>query len=218
MRARLTRAPAGPGDVTLASSCAELGRRGHVLSLTIHPKSTAGLEVTARLQREVRCLVAGTQTEVFLLPCKYSALRYGTRSVVVEGCGYNFCCFVSRCSHMGMQQEKFTYDPTRPAEQFLNFVRLTFANSLKKAGRVTSEHFHFSDIAYTGDDIHDIMTKIEQERFILPKDAFLRLNRRQMVAAAPSVVAPAPAEKRKIGDVDPARGKGRPRGRPRKYV
>ena len=120
---------------------------------------------------------------------------------------------------MGMQQEKFTYDPTRPAEQFLNFVRLTFANSLKKAGRVTSEHFHFSDIAYTGDDIHDIMTKIEQERFILSKDAFLRLNRRQMVAAAPSVVAPAPAEKRKIGDVDPAsRGKGRPRGRPRKYV
>ena len=87
MRVRLTRAPAGPGDVTLASSCAELGRRGHVLSLTIHPKSTAGLEVTARLQREVRCLVAGTQTEVFLLPCKYSALRYDTISVLVERCG-----------------------------------------------------------------------------------------------------------------------------------
>ena len=49
--------------------------KGHVISLTIFMKSTAGMDVTTRLQREARFLVAGTQEEMFLLPCKYNALR-----------------------------------------------------------------------------------------------------------------------------------------------
>ena len=54
--------------------------KGHVISLTIYLKSTAGMEVTTRLQREVRFLVAGTSQEMFLLPCKYTALRLGLPS------------------------------------------------------------------------------------------------------------------------------------------
>ena len=50
--------------------------KGHVISLTIFMKSTAGLEVTTRLQREARFLVVGTEEEIFLLPCKFTALRY----------------------------------------------------------------------------------------------------------------------------------------------
>ena len=62
-----------PGD--LSKPAVYYQAKGHVISLTIYPKSTAGMEVTTRLQREVRFLVAGTTEEMFLLPCKYTALR-----------------------------------------------------------------------------------------------------------------------------------------------
>ena len=164
-------------------------KHGHVISLTIFPKTTDGMEVTVRLQKEVRLLVMGTQEELFLQPCKYSALR---------------------CAHTTLQQEKFTYDPTRPGEQFLNFVRLTFANALKKAGVVTKPAFHFSDIKYRGEDIHTIMNRIESERFLLPKNDFLRLNRQQMtISPAPNVQTPNSGQKRKeVSREGKSRGRG----------
>ena len=173
-------------------------KNGHVISLTIFPKTTAGMEVTVRLQKEVRLLVMGTQEELFLQPCKYPALR---------------------CAHTTLQQEKFTYDPTRPGEQFLNFVRLTFANALKKAGVVTKPAFHFSDIKYRGEDIHTIMNRIESERFLLPKKDFLRLNRQQMTVspAAPKVQTPNSGHKRKEMSGE-GKSRGRVRGRPRKII
>ena len=172
-------------------------KNGHVISLTIFPKTTAGMEVTVRLQKEVRLLVMGTQEELFLQPCKYTALR---------------------CAHTMLQQEKFTYDPTRPGEQFLNFVRLTFANALKKAGVVTKPAFHFSDIKYRGEDIHTIMNRIESERFLLPKKDFLRLNRQQMtVSPAPKVQTPNSGQKRKEISGE-GKSRGRARGRPRKII
>ena len=177
------------GDITRPSVYCY--KYGHVISLTIFPKTTAGMEVTVRLQKEVRLLVMGSQDELFLQPCKYTALR---------------------CAHTTLQQEKFTYDPTRPSEQFLNFVRLTFANSLKKAGVVTKPNFHFSDIIYKGDDIHTIMSQIEAERFLLPKNDFLKLNRRQMmISSSTKIQTPTPksCKKRKVSGQESQQGRGR---------
>jgi len=185
--------------------------KGFVFSLTIFQKNTTGLDVTSKLQREVRFLVAGTPEELFMLPCKYTAIR---------------------CTHMGMEQNKFTYDPTRPDEQFLTYLKLTFANALKKAGLVDNPDFHFTHLNYNGDGIHQLMDQVESERFIVPKEAFMRLNRRNI--AAPTVGSPMfvpsadspqalTAVKRKLPGsanetpekVQPARGRGRGRGRGR---
>ena len=167
--------------------------KGHVISLTIFPKTTTGMEVTERLQKEVRFLVLGTKEEMFLVPCRYSALR---------------------CSHVGMLQEKFTYDPTRPAEQLLNFVRLTFTNALKKAGLVDKQSFHFTDLVYKGDDIHEIMTKIEKERFLIPKPAFMKLNRSHVnfpISITPPATSGVGQKRTSQGTNKSSRGRGRPR-------
>jgi len=160
----------------------------HVISLTIFPKASSTImDITTKLQHEVRLLVAGTQLEIFLLPCKYTAIR---------------------CTHMGMEQSKFTYDPEKPSEQFLNYLRLTYTNSLKKAGLVESE-FHFTSLAYNGPDIHRLMSLAEQERFVLPKEDFMRLNRRQV---ASSLMSPQLASAGGPGvPSPPVRSRGRPR-------
>ena len=85
VKARFLRQTDNQLDLTLANITKYAGdtskpavyyqAKGHVISLTIYLKSTAGMEVTTRLQREVRFLVAGTTEEMFLLPCKYTALR-----------------------------------------------------------------------------------------------------------------------------------------------
>ena len=90
VKARFLRETDSPLDLTLANlkkypgdtskPAVHYQARGHVISLTIYLKSTAGMEVTTRLQREVRFLVAGTSQEMFLLPCKYTALRLGLTS------------------------------------------------------------------------------------------------------------------------------------------
>ena len=163
----------------------------HVISLTIFPKASSTImDITTKLQHEVRLLVAGTMLEIFLLPCKYTALR---------------------CTHMGMEQSKFTYDPEKPSEQFLNYLKLTYTNSLKKAKLVGPE-FHFSSLAYHGPDIHQLMSQAEAERFVLPKEDFMRLNRRQV--AATSMMSPqlVPAQVSPGVLSSPgARGRGRPR-------
>ena len=160
----------------------------HVISLTIFPKASSTImDITTKLQHEVRLLVAGTMLEIFLLPCKYTALR---------------------CTHMGMEQSKFTYDPEKPSEQFLNYLKLTYTNSLKKASLVPSD-FHFSSIAYNGPDIHSLMSQAEAERFVLPKEDFMRLNRRQVTGGmmTPQLVSPGPPRP----SPPSARGRGRPR-------
>ena len=58
--------------------------------------------LVSQLQHEVRFLVAGTHKKIFLLPCKYTAIR---------------------CTHMGMEQQKFTYDPEKPGHQFLTYLK-----------------------------------------------------------------------------------------------
>ena len=129
---------------------------------------------------------------------------------------------ISRCSHLGLQQEKFTYDPTRPADQFITFVRLTFANALKKAGLVDSNNFHFTDILYKGKDIHDIMQEVERERFIVPKEIFMKINRRQMaIPLNVTTSSKGEGDKRKLEashQSESRGGRGRGRGRPRKYL
>ena len=165
----------------------------HVLSLTIFPKSSVSMDVTTKLQHEVRFLVAGTTTNLFMLPCKYTSLR---------------------CSHMGLEQHKFTYDPEKPAEQFINYLKLTFANALKKT-ELVDKYFDHHQLTYMGEDIHEIMQTSERERFILPKEDFMRLNRRQMApgmspgSPSPGMTSPSP------GSATPSpRGRGRPRGTP----
>ena len=179
----------------------------HVFSLTIFPKSsTTIMDITTKLQHEVRFLVAGTPKEIFLLPCKYTAVR---------------------CTHMGMEQHKFTYDPDRPAEQFLTYVKLTYTNSLKKA-KIVDAAFHHSDIDYVGEGIHEIMSVATSERFVVPKEEFMRLNRRQVAAttilsphmaspggprfASPGVVRPGGPIPVTVNPRPRGSGRGRPRG------
>ena len=84
-----------------------------------------------------------------------------------------------------------------------------------------SEAFHFTDILYRGKDIHDIMRDIERERFIVPKETFMRINRRQL-ALPLNVSTKAETEKRKLDNssqpAKPSGSRGRGRGRPRKYL
>ena len=207
---RLTRVTDDSQDITLdnmkkcsddETSCPALHHfdQSHVISLTIFPKSTisSSSDVTIKLQYEVRFVVAGTAEELFMLPCKYTALR---------------------CSHMGLEQHKFTYDPDKPPEQFLNYLKLTFANSLKKADLVDNS-LNFNQICYRGEDIHSIMSRAEKERFILPKEDFMRLNRRQVGAGVMSPGSPSPRMASPAGVNTPAGtpspGAGRARGRPR---
>ena len=200
VQARLARAATSPADLTLdnaadpSSAAGQLYHAAHTVSLTIFPKDSSGLvEVTTKLQHEVRFVVAGTRAELFMLPCKYTAIR---------------------CTHLGMEQNKFTYDPERPAQQFEQYLKLTFANSLKKAGLV-ADTFEFSSLRYSGPDIHTLMRAAEQERFVLPKEDFMRLNRRQVAATlAPSAPAPAPPPHSAPPPAAAPRGRGRGRGRP----
>ena len=148
----------GAGDYYTALKYYE---RGHAVSLTIVPKTCDGLDVTMKLQKQVNVLVVGTEEEIFILHCKYTALR---------------------CNHPGLHHEKFTYDPTRHADQFSNFIRLTFANSLKKAGKIDRQNFHFTDIQYNGEDIHEMMSRIEKERFYVPREIFINLNSNQLIS------------------------------------
>ena len=162
---------------------------GHVISLTIFPKASSTImDVTTKLQHEVRLVVAGTQLEIFLLPCKYTAIR---------------------CTHMGLEQTKFTYDPEKPSEQFLNYLKLTYTNSLKKAALVPPD-FHFSCLAYHGPDIHSLMSQAEAERFVLPKEDFMKLNRRQVASMMSPQVSPG-APRLPLPASPAVRGRGRPR-------
>ena len=58
-----------------------------------------------------------------------------------------------------------TYDPSRPAQQFVTYIKLTFTNGMKKAGLIEDpENFHFSDIVYRGEGIHTAMTQADSDR------------------------------------------------------
>jgi len=133
----------------------------HVFALTVIPKSATGkdgIEITTKLQSEARFLVVGTYREIFLLPCKETALR---------------------CTHQNVVSHSFTYDSTRPDQQFVTYLKLTFTNGLKKMGLIEDpDEFHFSTTQYKGEGIHAVMQKAEKERFIVPKDEFMRLNRK----------------------------------------
>merc|ERR1712179_538189 len=56
----------------------------HVFALTVIPKSVGkdGIEITTKLQSEARFLVVGTYKEIFLLPCKETALRCTHQNVI----------------------------------------------------------------------------------------------------------------------------------------
>jgi len=173
VRNRFNRTTQNPEDITLENMknfSDDLNNpstynynNAYVFSLTIFPKSsTTIMDITTKLQHEVKFLVAGTPRELYLLPCKYTAVR---------------------CTHMGMEQNKFTYDPERPADQFITYVKLTYANALKKA-KIVDNDFDYSEIEYYGEGIHAIMGVAEEERFVVPKEEFMRLNRRQVAAAA----------------------------------
>ena len=211
---RLSRISQNPDDITLdnmkkysedmTNPASFHFHNAHVMSLTILPKSSSTvMDITTKLQHEVRFVVAGTAMELFMLPCKYTAIR---------------------CTHMGMEQNKFTYDQDRPSQQFITYLKLTFANSLKKA-KLVDDSFDWTQIAYNGDDIHTIMKVAEEERFILPKEDFMRLNRRQVAStmmsptlqkSPASPISPVSTSPSGPNTVTPSstRGRGRGRGRP----
>jgi len=178
---RFLRTSHNPNDLTLenierfasdASNPATFNNDlAHIFALTVISKHVAaGMEITAKLQHEVRFLVMGTMKEIFLLPCKDTAIR---------------------CSYNGVIHHNFTYDPTRPPQQFVTFIKLTFSNGMKKAGLIEDlDSFHFSDIVYKGESIHSIMTKAENERFIVPKEEFMYLNRKQENGITTEMVLP----------------------------
>ena len=132
----------------------------HMFSLTVVKKQPEApeVELTTRLQQEDCFLVMGTMRELFIRPCRDTAIK---------------------TKYPGVVPHTFTYDPARPPEQFLSFVKLTFGNGLKKLGLVDRpDTFNHQDIAYRGETIHQLIRRADAERFCVPKDVFMRLNRR----------------------------------------
>lgn len=131
-------------------------------ALTVIPKNEdQDLDIPTKLQHETRFLVVGTLDEIFILPCKETALR---------------------CSHQGLHTMNFTYNPAKPAAQFETYLKLTFANHLKRQGYIDEElakTFNFSQINYTGKSIHDIMTHIMSTRFVIPREHFITVNQKE---------------------------------------
>lgn len=120
----------------------------HIFSLTVVQKNLAtDLEITSKLQHETRYLVLGTSKEMFILPCKDSAVRP---------------------HHPGVVQHTFTYDPSRPPQQFVTFVKLTFGNGLKKLGLLEDpERFNFNNIELHSPSIHQMMEEADRERSVI---------------------------------------------------
>ena len=117
----------------------------HIFALTIVKKNLAtDMELTTKLQHEDSFLVMGTRQELFILAAKDTSIKY---------------------QYPGIVAHTFTYDPDRPPQQFLTFVKLTFANGLKKLGLLDDpDVFNFNNIDYRGDTIHDIINKADQNR------------------------------------------------------
>ena len=132
--------------------------RGLMLQLTVLRRGLGDTEASQRLQQEDRFLVLGTSSQLHIRPALATAIQ--TR-------------------YPGVVHHTFTYDPARPPEQFLSFVKLTFGNGLKKLGLVDRpDTFNHQDIAYRGETIHQLIRRADAERFCVPKDVFMRLNRR----------------------------------------
>ena len=117
----------------------------YIFGLTVIPKiNCLDMEITAKLQHEVMFLVMGTSKEIFLLPCRHTAIR---------------------CTHPGMENNIFTFDTSRPPQQFITYIKLTFANGMKKAGMMNNkDNLHFSDIVYRGEGIAQLMDRAESQR------------------------------------------------------
>eukprot|EP00088_Acartia_fossae_P070725 TRINITY_DN9548_c0_g1_i1.p1 TRINITY_DN9548_c0_g1~~TRINITY_DN9548_c0_g1_i1.p1 ORF type:complete len:801 (-),score=234.45 TRINITY_DN9548_c0_g1_i1:366-2438(-) len=134
-----------------------------MFGLTVIPKdeSLELLDVPTRLQMESRFIIAGTIDGVYVLPCKESAMR---------------------CSHTGLHTMQFTYNPAKPESQFETYLKLTFCNELKKAGLIDeaiADSFNFNQIKYFGKSIHEIIDKINKNRFILPREHFMQVNEKE---------------------------------------
>merc|ERR1719464_2043051 len=131
----------------------------HMFSLTIVKKNLAPeLEITTKLQYEENFLVMGTVRELYIRPCRDTSIK---------------------TKYPGIVQHNFTYDPTRPPQQFLTFVKLTFGNGLKKLGLLDDpDAFNFNNIEYNGPTIHELISAADQDRFVVPKDIFMLINRR----------------------------------------
>ena len=117
----------------------------HIYSLTIAKKNLAAdMELTTKLQHEDVFLVMGTRQEIFIRKCGNGSIK----------------------SHYpGIVSHTFTYDPSRPPQQFLTFAKLTFGNGLKKRGLLDDpDLFNFNNIEYEGPTIHDLINKADQER------------------------------------------------------
>ena len=117
----------------------------HMYSLIVVQKNLAtDLEITSKLQHETRYLVMGTRMEMFILPCKDTAIRP---------------------HHPGVVQHTFTYDPARPPQQFVTFVKLTFGNGLKKLGLLEDpDSFNFNNIELHSPSIHQMMEEADRDR------------------------------------------------------
>ena len=117
----------------------------HMFSLVIAQKNLPNdLEITSKLQQETRFLVLGTRQEMYILPCKDSAIRP---------------------HHPGVVVHTFTYDPSRPPQQFVTFVKLTFANGLKKLGLLEDpDSFNFNNIELHSPSIHQMMEEADRDR------------------------------------------------------
>ena len=83
---------------------------------------------------------------MYILPCKDSAIRP---------------------HHPGVVLHTFTYDPSRPPQQFVNFVKLTFVNGLKKLGLLDDpDSFNFNNIELNSPSIHQMMEAADKDRYV----------------------------------------------------
>jgi len=107
----------------------------------------------------LNCLVVGSRSELFLLPCKETALW---------------------CDHSKFPHKSFTYDPDKPDDQFTNYLKLSMCNELRKKCHILDPSFNFNEILYDGDGIHSLMQKAASSWFVIPS-SFVNGSNTQMV-------------------------------------
>ena len=144
----------------------------HAFNLTVIPKVVGKdtTDVTTKLQCEARFLVVGTYKQIFLLPCKETALRCTHQNVVTNSFTYDATRFVDQTINSikiscSVSLIIIMLSCSRPDQQFVTYIKLTFTNGLKKAGLIEDpDEFHFSTTQYMGEGIHAIMDRHARDR------------------------------------------------------
>ena len=149
-----------PGDLTKPANF-NLHRAYMFIATVVKKNQAPALEITTKLQYEDNFLVMGTVRELYIRPYRDTAIK---------------------TEYHGIVTHNFTYDPNQRPQTFLTFIKRTFGNGLENHGLLDDpDAFNFNNIDYNGPTIHELISQADRDRFIVPKDIFMLINRRMVM-------------------------------------